>query len=176
MNWLFDGNHGKCVLGNPTAEVIGFVKDRVKRTVVEVDGARYRFRAFTMIELPTMVTLTFKLPYKGMIPEQNTMEEAINLMAIVAADNEWPTDETGQHDIVIVTVKWVREVNQGKPTEDGYWLIRFRVDQEVARHIRTINEGEISVNSMMVTVFHKRGPWKGDRRPELVHADAPATA
>ena len=132
-------------------------------------GVDYTFMAFTSTELPSLVQLSFQLPRKGMLPEENTLQQVAKLMSIVAADNEWPVQDEGPQPITIVSCFWSEFKDSGR----GHWLIRFRVSKQLATFIRDRQQGLIKVICSTYQVYHKREMWKGDVQPTLVHPDDP---
>ena len=156
--------------------VLTRMKALVAAAIVPYNGTQYRFKAFSMSEVPSLVQLCFQLPRKRMLSEENTEAQIARLMGWVAADNNWPKDEAGEVPISIVTCAWGEYNDDGKPSGRGNWLVRFRVSEKVANYIRDVQQGEIQVQTLTVPVQHRLQAWKGDAKATLVHQTDPPTA
>ena len=169
----YNVDHGVIVLLEPSA----FSIERVKALVLAAkarnpeNGAPWFFRAFLKSELPSLVQLTFQLDKRYKLP--NPTEIAVsNMMAEIAIDNRWPSDDA----VNVVAWFWVPYRNADhRPTGKGYWLIRFRVPVTTAEYIRDIQKGTIQVLASTVTVHHMSVPCRGAITFELVHSNDPVS-
>ena len=150
--WRFDTDHGKC--GVATTEDL--LRLQVLATQVEYKsetGSVYHFRIYAMEDLPSLVSLTIRLDKAWMLvePAEGTAVQVAQLL-LDQARARWPANSKSR--AIVISATWEK---------DSYWLIRFRVTEDLAKYIRDTLQGRIQFGITTFTVFYLQKPWKGDR-------------
>ena len=129
-----------------------------------------------------MVALSVSLPRSYMLGGKDSAERfemANKMLHWASKDDKWPIEE-GQdfsefHLVGDPTWVFHTDAEGNKHPRNGRWIIRFRVPESTAKHIRDNTDekkphpGYIKIYTERFQVLHQGKHFVGDFEPQLVH-------